>query len=116
MNRWITIDHPYDRITLEFKPEHLRKQAAPLRSEQWRALESAERRIYSGDRGCHGWTDVMSNDGDEFLNSLWSHAADYVQNEDFDGNGELWQLHQTAKRVAQSLAVMAFGSEILLVG
>jgi hypothetical protein len=112
MNRHITIEHPYDQITLEFKPSTLRKQPAPLKSEQWRALEAAERRLYRNDPGCHGWTDVMSNDGDEFLNMVWGHAADYVNNEFLDS--ESTRLHQTARRVAQALAVLAFGAEILI--
>lgn len=124
MNRHITIEWPYDQITLEFKPETLRKPAAPLRSDQWDALEKAERRVYHGDPGCHGWTDAMCNDGDEFLNSLWSHAADYSANQadceqSWDGKEvqrERYIMHMTARRVAQSLAVMAFGAEILIAG
>lgn len=116
MDRTITIDHPYDRITLQFKPSVLRKDPAPLRTDQWKALEASERRIHRSGGGCNGWTDVMMNDGDEFLNRIWSHTADYVANEDFEGKGEAWRLHETARRVAQVLAIMAFGAEILING
>jgi len=43
---------------------------------------------------------------------VWGHAADYVNNEFLDS--ESTRLHQTARRVAQALAVLAFGAEILI--
>src|SRR6266516_3291526 len=126
MNRWIKIDHPYDIITLEFVPSILRKDAAPLRTDEWKALESAERRIHHTNPGCNGWTDVMCNDGDENLNWLWSHSKMYTE-EDYrvyemkergakQESVESWILHETARRVAQSLTIIAFGAEILIAG
>jgi hypothetical protein len=118
MNRHITIDFPYDQITLEFKPETLRKPAAPLRSDYWRALEAAEQRIHFRNAGANGWTDVMPNDGDEFLNAMWVQAQEYVENEwEYDRPApEKAIIGRTASRVAQALAVLAFGADVLLLG
>ena len=117
MNRHITIEWPYDQITLEFKPGTLRKQPAPLSTDKWDALAKAERRIYyPGGMGCNGYTDVMVNDGDEQLNEMWSLAATAVDNIlDYEGN-EARKLHEIASRVAQCYAILNFGAEILLRG
>jgi len=119
MNRHITIEWPYDQIVLEFKPEHLRKQPAPLRPRQWDALKKAEKRIYHTDPGCHGWTDVMPNEGDELLNKIWEQVSMYIENDLHtdsvrEEDREAYVLHKTASRVAQTIAVMTFGPEVLI--
>lgn len=126
MDRWIDIDHPYQVIHLRLKDRMRRDLPAPLPTDQWAALEAAERRIYKGDPGSHGYTDVMPNDGDEHLNWLWEHSQMYViedyrvsEMRDRGAKHETivrWIMHETARRVAQVWAITAFGAEILING
>lgn len=122
MNKHIVIDWPFDQITLEFKESTLRKPAHIMRTDRWNAIAAAERRIYHMDPNSHGWTDVMMNDGDEFLNAIWEQAESYVRNEiDLekglsDSVKESTILHRTASRVAQAIAILTFGPDILING
>jgi|SRR5215471_10585654 len=118
MNRWLTIDHPYNEITLRMDWDAIKKAmyVAPLPRDDWDALAKAEAEIHHANYGANGWTDVMQNDGDEYLNRIWSECSMYVENEHY--GPESLPAHvlraRTAKRVAQALALIAFGPEILL--
>ena len=97
----------------------------PLSAAEWEALERVERRIHRGNAG-HGWTDVMCNDGDENLNWLWSHTKMYVEEDyrvyDMKERNQrpdiitAWIMHETARRVGQCLAIMAFSADVLING
>lgn len=84
-----------------------REHPRPLPAAAWEALEKAERLIYShgGYHGCNGWTDVMCNDGDQMLNLLWN-QAEIAYDASFPEDSPERKLCQTAKRVAQALAVI----------
>lgn len=113
MHKFITVEYPYDEITLQFPK--IVKHPFPLKPAQWAALERAERRLYRDDPGCHGWTDVNENDGSDLINQLWEQAGYGVEaiiNEGSDNPDVL--MARTAARVAQALAVVSFGSEFLL--
>lgn len=126
MDRTITIDHPYQRITLDFDVPHIKRvldQMAPTLTEQeWAALERAEQNFYRGTGApTLGWTDVnMREDSGGMLADMWSHTRSYVANEvddesfKTDEQRENAILHRTARRMCQTIAIMAFGADVLL--
>lgn len=116
MDRYIEIEHSYENITLQFSPAARRPIPQPLSPENWKAFVEAEMAIYTGDPYAHGWTDVNGNTGDEMLNELWAQAENAV-GASYEGNLPVPAAYlraQSAKRVAQALAVISFGPEMLL--
>jgi len=92
---------------------------------EWAALEKAERPLYAGDPGCHGYTDVNRRDESELAGAMWEqaeqHSVDYVEdtNDQLDPeDAEMDRLvtEEVAARVAYALAVLAFGKEFAAEG
>lgn len=126
MDKHFTIEHPYQRITLDFT-QMLRKQEQRILTEvEWTLLGAAERRVYTpGGAGTNGWTDVNIREDSQLLAECWDHAQQYVEN-DLENDDALSSAHaprgardsiiqhRTASRVAQAMALLAFGADILI--
>lgn len=82
---------------------------------QWDALEKAEKPLYEKHEGVHAFTDVNVNEGHELLHFMWEHAEIQVQAQypewPFSAITEEEIEAEVAKRVANALAVLAFGIE-----
>ena len=101
-------------------PEPERK---PLKTLDWQALEEAERKLYAGGIH-HSWTDINLNEGHDILNLVWEHAWDYCRNELEVEDGmhsmgvdvrERVIRARTARRVAYTFKILAFGPESVLI-
>lgn len=112
MDKWIHVEYPYGKITLDFS-RMAPKPVLPLTARRWLLLERAERVLYGREQGAHGWTDVMSNDGDAFLNQLWEQAYT-ASDATVETNDRDTIETEVARRVAAALAVLSFGREFLL--
>ncbi len=84
-----------------------------LNAEQWELLEAAERPLYHGQHGTHGYTSVIPRDEGHLAATLWEHAHEQVEAAtDFDE----WDTRpdeETSRRVAAAIAVLAFGTDFL---
>jgi hypothetical protein len=112
-----------DRYTVELVPIVV-QEVGGLSRDRWDAIVAAENRLYSDSHGAHAFTSVhyFEDIGTTTLvSSLWNHAEMHVDNDhDLDEysstdprRGKIIQV-RTAKRVADALAVLAFGSDMLL--
>lgn len=90
---------------------------------KWNALNVAERKLYGINDGCNAYTDVVPHGPDAYLCGIWEQCEMSVDGE-YDAMSETGtrfsdlpyrvQHARVAHRVAQALAVIAFGPEILL--
>jgi hypothetical protein len=106
MNKHITIEWPYDEITLNF--EQLNKTRI-LSHEQWVMLERAEKPLYDGQHGTHAYTSVNVRGESLMAALIWQHCEDSMS-----ANDDSTDQHEVAHRVARVLAIMAFGPEFIL--
>ena len=84
---------------------------------QWDALAAAERKLYSDDPGCHGYTDVnVREEPHPVLAQVWGHVEDNLASThtEWEIANPDYRLRLVASRVARTMAVMAFGPEFLL--
>jgi hypothetical protein len=94
---------------LNVKHEHL------LTTYQWELLEIAEKPLYTGDPGCHAYTDVMSRDDGGLAADIWEQCRWGIEAMHPDHATDSTFVQQMiARRVARALALMSFGEEFLL--
>jgi hypothetical protein len=117
MNKHITVEWPYDQITLDFsRAKHV--VVEPLTESQWDYLSLAEKRIF--ERGYISYTDVNVREEDSLAKAMWDHcwaqmdAADEFYNTDGTRKSTRVIDHNVATRVAKALALLVFGPEFLL--
>lgn len=106
--RWVNGHNGYELVPVKVPP------VKHLSVSQWAALEKAERPFYTGGGGGHAYTDVMGREDDDgFAYAIWWQCQSGVEMELDTGTPDHVLEARTAKRVAQVLAMMTFGPEIL---
>ncbi len=94
-------------------------EAQVLSEENWAALEAAEAPLYPPHSGSFALTDVFNREEAEIAFALWMHAqasADAAIESDLDYDTPEFEAAlqaETARRVADALAVLAFGREFI---
>jgi hypothetical protein len=115
MNKHITIEWPYDQITLDFTRAK-RVVARPMTEPEWEALQKAEQRIYPSGCGVYSYTDVNVREESELPAKMWDHA--WSNAEAIEDNWDSWTGHArrtvVATRVARALALLVFPPDILI--
>ena len=114
VDKHITIDFQYDKITLDFK---LPKLKAPL-DDEWAALTREEQRLYRNTGSpTYGWTDVMEQEDSWFIKEMWDQCASYIEHGEpgWDTFSRDAQCRLVARRVARMNALMVYGPEYLLI-